>query len=111
MSPIERHTLLLIFSIAVLAPALGELVPRIRLPVVVLEVVLGMLVGPQALGWAEPGPVVNVLGRFGMAFLFFLAGLEIDFQAIRGRPLAAASLGWLVSLVLALALGWLLEAA
>jgi Kef-type K+ transport system membrane component KefB len=111
MSPIERQTLLIVLSIAVLAPVLVELVPRIRVPVVVVEIVLGLLVGPQVLGWAEPGPLITALSRFGMACLFFLAGLEIDFHAIRGRPLTKATQGWLLSLGIALALGWALQAA
>jgi Kef-type K+ transport system membrane component KefB len=44
-----------------------------------------------------------------MSFLFFLAGMEIDFKAIRGRPLTTAALGWLLSLGIALVLGFLLE--
>lgn len=109
MSPLEQQTFLVVLTLAVLAPVLGDLIPRIRLPVVVLEIILGILVGPQVLGWAEPGPVVNVLGRFGMAFLFFLAGLEIDFQAIRGRPLVRTGLGWLLSVAIGLGLGLSLQ--
>ena len=52
-----------------------------------------------------------MLSRFGMTFLFFLAGLEIDFEAIRGRPIAWAGLGWLVSVGIAMAAGWGLQAA
>src|SRR4051794_37159420 len=109
MSPTERSTLLIVFTIAVLAPVLADLVPRVRLPVVVLEIVLGLLVGPQVLGWAEPSPIITVFSRFGMAFLFFVAGLEIDFKAIRGRPITTAAFGWLLSLGIALAVGLALK--
>ncbi len=109
MSPAERSTLLLIFALAVLAPILADWIPRVRLPVVVLELGLGILIGPYVLGWAQPGPVLGALSRFGMATLFFLAGLEIDFHAIRGRPLRAASVGWLLSFGVAIAIGMMLQ--
>jgi hypothetical protein len=81
----ELHSLMLIFTIAVVAPLLCEWIPRIRLPLVVMEISLGILIGPQVLGWAAAGPTIQVLANFGLAFLFFLAGFEIDFPAIKGR--------------------------
>ena len=108
MTPIERTTILLIFAVGVLAPLLAHLTPRLRLPVIVLEIALGIVVGPQVLHWGEVGPVIQALGKFGLAFLFFLAGFELDFNAIRGRPLRLAILGWGISLVIALLLGRLL---
>src|SRR5262245_58091542 len=105
----ELHSLLLIFTIAAAAPLLCEWVPRIRLPLVVLEISLGILVGPQVLGWAAAGPTVTVLANFGLAALFFLAGFEIDFPAVRGRPITLATLGWLASLVVCLAVGFALR--
>jgi Kef-type K+ transport system membrane component KefB len=101
----ELHSLLLIFTIAAVAPFLCEWVPRIRLPLVVAEIGLGILVGPQVLGWAGAGPTIQVLARFGLAFLFFLAGFEIDFPAIRGQPLLLGALGWLASLLVCLGVG------
>jgi Kef-type K+ transport system membrane component KefB len=101
----ELHSLLLILTIAAVAPFLCEWVPRIRLPLVVAEIGLGILVGPQTLGWAASGPTIQVLANFGLAFLFFLAGFEIDFPAIRGRPILLAALGWVASLVLCLGVG------
>jgi Kef-type K+ transport system membrane component KefB len=106
----ELHSLLLIFVIAVAAPLLCEWIPGIRLPLVVMEILLGILIGPQVLGLAAVGPTIEVLANFGLAALFFLAGFEIDFPAIRGRPLASATLGWLASLVVCLGVGFGLEA-
>src|SRR5215831_1897333 len=105
----ELHSLLLIFTVAAVAPLLCDYVPRIRLPLVVAEIGLGILVGPQGLGWAAAGPTIQVLARFGLASLFFLAGFEIDFPAIRGRPILLAALGWLASLVVCLAVGMALQ--
>jgi Kef-type K+ transport system membrane component KefB len=105
MALTELHSLLLIFTIPAVAPLLCEWVSRIQLPLVVAEIGLGILVGPQALGWAAAGPTIQVLANFGLAFLFFLAGFEIDFPAIRGRPILLAALGWLASLVVCLGVG------
>jgi Kef-type K+ transport system membrane component KefB len=105
----ELPSLLLISAIAALAPFVGEWIPRIRLPLVVLEICLGILVGPQVLGLAAAGPTIQVLAKFGLAFLFFLAGFEIDFPAIRGRPLTFAVAGWFASLVVCLGVGFGLQ--
>jgi Kef-type K+ transport system membrane component KefB len=102
----ELHSLLIIFTIAAAAPLVCEMVP---VPLVVLEICLGILVGPQVLGWAETGPMIDELARFGLAALFFLAGFEIDFPHIRGRPLALAILSWLASLAICLAVGFSLK--
>ena len=109
MQPHEQSSLLIIVAIAAAAPFVCAWMPHIRLPLVVLEIGLGIVVGPQVLGWAANGPVIQVLSNFGMAFLFFMAGFEINFQAIRGRPLALSGFGWLGSLALGLGLGFALE--
>jgi Kef-type K+ transport system membrane component KefB len=105
----ELHSLLLIFTIAAVAPILCEWMPLIRLPLVVAEIGLGILVGPQVLRWAAAGPTIQILANFGLAFLFFLAGFEIDFPAIQGRPLLLGALGWLASLVVCLTVGFGLQ--
>jgi Kef-type K+ transport system membrane component KefB len=102
----ELHSLLLIFTIAAAAPLVCEVVP---VPLVVLEITLGVLVGPQLLGWAETSPTIDVLSKFGLASLFFLAGFEIDFPSIRGRPIVYAVLSWLTSFVICLGVGFGLQ--
>ena len=52
-----------------------------------LEILLGIVVGPQVLGWASNDEPVQVLSMIGLAFLLLLAGLEIDFDRLRGRLL------------------------
>ena len=101
----ERESFLLILGLAVLAPILADLIPRLRMPVVVLEIVLGIVVGPHVLNWVGATPAISIFSRFGLVFLFFLAGLEIDFKAIRGRPMTTAALGWVMSLGIALCFG------
>ena len=85
--------------------------PRFAIPVVVMELLLGIVIGPQVLGLADNDPTTEFLGNLGLGMLFFFAGYEIDFKRIRGAPLKLAALGWLLSLVLAYSLGGLLAAA
>lgn len=96
---------------AVLAPLLAEALRRYRVPIVVLEILLGMAVGPHGLGWVRDNVIIGTFALFGLCFLFFMAGLEIDFFRIRGRPTGLAFQGWLISLLLAGALCVLLRQA
>ena len=98
------QSLALIATAAVLAPVIADLLRRFRIPSVVIEIGLGILIGQQALGWAEVGDVVKGLSELGLAFLMFLAGFEIDLQRIKGSPLVKACLGWLLSLAIAFSL-------
>lgn len=80
-------------------------------PVVVLELLLGIVLGPQVLGVIAPDQFISFMANLGLAMLFFFAGYEIDFAAIRGRPLQLAMLGWACSLVLAYSLSGVLAIA
>lgn len=102
-------SLLVIMACAVVAPLIAFRVRRwLMVPAVVLELLLGVLVGPDVLDWARPTDAIGLLGDFGLALLMFMAGYEIDFARIRGRPVRAALLSWLVSFGLGLVLGLLL---
>ena len=95
------HTLLLVLAIAAAAPVIVEATHRIAVPIVVLEILLGVAIGPHGLGWAAPEGVISFLAISGLAFLLYLAGMEIDFSAIRGRPLNLALAGWSAGMALA----------
>jgi Kef-type K+ transport system membrane component KefB len=97
--------LLIICVIAVAAPLTVGFTPRLRIPAVVLEIVAGIVVGPSVLGWVRVDLPVQIIALFGLAFLLFLAGLEIDLHRLRGRVLRVATLGYLVTLVLGVAVG------
>lgn len=97
---ISFGSILVIAAVAFVAPILVNLVPRLRMPAVALEIVIGVIVGPSVLGWLELDLPVNVLSLLGLAFLLFLAGLEIDPARLRGR-MATIGLAFGVSLVLA----------
>jgi len=92
-------TMVLVPAIAVAAPLIVRGLGRwVAIPLVVFEIVLGLLLGPSVLGWVVPEEYMGMLAEFGLAMLFFLAGNEIDFRAIRGRPLSRAAIGWIISL-------------
>ena len=93
--------LLIISAVAFTAPLLLGMAPSVALPAVVLEIVLGIVIGPSVLGWVEVDEPVTVLSVVGLAFLLFLAGLEIDFRQLRGRALRVASTGFAVSFAVA----------
>ena len=95
----------LVAAIAVVAPLALNLT-SVRLPAIVLEIVLGIVVGPHVLAWATADEPVTVLSRLGLAFLLLLAGLEIDFTRLRGRLLRLTSASFVVSFALALAVGY-----
>jgi Kef-type K+ transport system membrane component KefB len=93
------------------APLALGFVPSLRLPSVVLEIVLGILIGPAVLGWVEIDEPVEVFSLIGLAFLLFLAGLEIDLGALRGKLLRQAGEGFAISIGLALLAALVLWAA
>lgn len=95
--------LLLIVFVATLAPILAEWSAKYRQPVVVLEVILGILIGPHLFKLANPDGFINTLSELGLAFLLFMVGLEINVDKIRGKPLSMAMTGWLLSFVVAIA--------
>ena len=103
------HSLILVPAVAVAAPLLVDVLRRwVQIPVVVFEIGLGILLGPSVAGWISEGQFIDALSEFGLAMLFFLAGKEIDFGRIRGRPLRRASLGWLLSIALGIGIGLLI---
>jgi Kef-type K+ transport system membrane component KefB len=108
---ISFDNLLIVVAAGFAAPLALGLVPRLRLPAVVLEIVIGIVIGPAVLGWVEVDQAVEVLSLIGLAFLLFLAGLEIDLTALRGIVLRAASAGFAISLGLAVLAGLALDVA
>lgn len=98
-------SIVIIAAAAVVAPLLAEMLRRWRIPSVLFELLLGILIGPAVLGWVEVDEFIKGLSEFGLAILFFMAGYEIDFKRLKGAPLNRAVGGWVVSLVLGLVLG------
>ena len=101
----------IIFVAALAAVTVVALPARFAPPVVVVELLLGIVIGPQVLGLAESDDFIDFFSNLGLGMLFFFAGYEIDFERIKGRPLKLALWGWLLSLLLAYGIGGLLAAA
>lgn len=93
--------------LAFLAP-LAVRLSRLPVPDTVLQILLGVLVGPYVLNWARADEPVDVLSLIGLSFLLFLAGLELDFDRLRGRTASRAVAGYALSFTVAVLVGMLL---
>jgi Kef-type K+ transport system membrane component KefB len=107
----EARSLVLVLLASVLGALLSRLHGRIVLPTVVLEIVLGILIGPEVLDIAEVNDYITFLSNLGLALLFFFAGLEVIERKVPRRALSRGTLGWTLSLALGLALGLGLQQA
>lgn len=85
-------------------------IKSIVIPTVVLELVLGIVIGPQVLG-IDVTPPISFFANLGLGLLFFFAGYELDLQRVAGRPLHLALAGWAISLAIAYTIGGVLAAA
>jgi Kef-type K+ transport system membrane component KefB len=82
---VEYANVLFVVAAAVAAPILAGLAPKLRLPAVALEIVIGLVLGPAVLGVVNVDVSLDVLSTFGVGYLLFLAGLELDLTTLRGR--------------------------
>ncbi len=111
-----------LLSVVLLAFLVPILLARFRrIPVVVGEILAGILIGPSVLGWVHPDePTLELLAEIGFAFLMFLSGLEIDFSILfaaskpghdmRKSPIFLAGLSFLLTVVFAAGIGfWLMS--
>ncbi len=111
MIGVDAESFLVIVSAAALAALISAFVsPRLVLPVVVVELLLGIAIGPQGADLARVDSATRFFSNLGLGMLFFFAGYEIDFERIKGRPIALGAGGWLVSLALAYGLAGILVA-
>ena len=109
---VDAGSFLAIVATAAVAGTVSAVVGArgVFIPVVVIELVLGVLVGPQLLDIAHVDDFTDFFADLGLGMLFFFAGYEIDIDRIRGNPLRLGVLGWLLSLALAYSLGGILAA-
>lgn len=101
-------SLVFICLAGVMAPLLTEPLRRLRVPAVVLEIGLGIVIGPQVLNLAQAGDLVQAFANLGLCFLMFLAGYDIDLNRVKGAPLNRAATGWAMSLVLGFGVAFVL---
>ena len=112
MIEVDTDSFFAIVVVAAVAAVTAAAVPkRLAPPVVVLELILGIVIGPEVLGLARSDDFVEFFANLGLGMLFFFAGYEIDFERIKGRPLRLGALGWLLSVALAYGIGGALAAA
>jgi len=105
MPPVSFTGLAIVAAVAFLVPLALGLAPRLRLPATVVEIVAGIVIGPAGLRWVGVDTPIGIMSLLGLAFLLFLAGLEIRFDRLRGRVLRDAGLGFAISLALAVPIG------
>lgn len=107
----QEFALLLLVSAVV-----GAVAVRLRQPLLVAYIVVGILVGPAALGWVNAHDQIDLLAQIGITVLLFVVGLKLDLTHIRhiGPVALATGLGQLgftilfgFFIVLALGKGWL----
>lgn len=113
--------LLLVVFLAFIVPLLLNRFRGLRLPIVVGEILAGILIGRSGLKLVgEHEPMLELLAEFGFVFLMFLSGMEIDFSNLavimtrgqsnnkRWNPVTLASLSFVLTLALSAGFGYLL---
>jgi Kef-type K+ transport system membrane component KefB len=107
----DLTSLVLILAASSLGAFLSRLHHRLVLPTVVVEIVLGIVIGPEVLDIAEVDDVIAALANFGLGLLFFFAGLEVVERRVAPTSLARGTVGWAVSLAIGLLIGLTLQQA
>ena len=102
MADVSFSSLAIVAAVAFSVPLLLGVAPALRLPAVVLEILLGIVIGPFGLRWVKADLPVQVLALIGVAFNLLLAGLEIDLDRLKGRLSKVAVVNFLLSFALAL---------
>jgi Kef-type K+ transport system membrane component KefB len=112
MVNVDTQSFFFIVLIAAIAATTVAIVPKgMAPPVVVLELILGILIGPEVLGLAHSSDFIDFFSNLGLGMLFYFAGYEIDFERIKGAPLKLGALGWALSVGIAYGIGGALAAA
>ena len=106
---ISFTSLLVVGAVAVAVPLFLGLVPAVKVPAVVLEILGGILVGPTVLGWVHLDVAVRVIADLGLGFLLFMAGFEIDLRRFDRRILILVSRAFVLSVMLALLVAYGLQ--
>ncbi len=110
MPEISLTGVLIVAAVAFLVPLGLGLVPALRVPSVVVEIAAGIVIGPAVLGLVEVDGPLRFMALLGLAFLLFLAGMEIDLGGLlRGGTLRSAGIGFALSLAVAFGIGYLLD--
>ena len=94
-------SLAIISIVAAIVPLIANRIPNKLVPETVLLLIAGAVLGPYALNVVNTTDAVSLLSELGMAFLFLLAGYEIDPRNLTGRQGRSSVITWLVSFAIA----------
>jgi Kef-type K+ transport system membrane component KefB len=109
VNPPDIQSLVLVLAASSAAAILSRVHRRVFLPTVVVEIILGIIIGSEVLDLAQVDRYIEFLGNIGLVFLFFFAGLEIVEKRVPRRSLALGARSWVLSLALGLVVGLVLE--
>ncbi len=110
--------LLLITLLAVIVPVLASRIRQVRVPIIVGEILAGIVIGKSGFDLVPSTPTLTFLAEFGFTFLMFISGLEVSFETLfasatdsekRPRwqyPLPLSVLCFLLTLALSVVLGF-----
>jgi Kef-type K+ transport system membrane component KefB len=103
----EHRIFLELAIIIFLSKILGAVSRRFRQPPVIGMLILGVLLGPTVLGWIQADEIILWIGKVGVLFLLFEAGLETDLKRVKkdSRQALLPALGGVI-LPFALGLGF-----
>ncbi|WIG60822.1 MAG: hypothetical protein OJF49_003570 [Ktedonobacterales bacterium] len=90
----------IIAVVAFAIPLLMDVLHIRMLPLVVVEIVAGIVIGPYGLHWVTSDAAVQIFSSIGLAFLLFLAGIEVNIRKLRGPILKLAGSAYLLTIVL-----------
>ena len=99
---VDFVSLAVIVLMAAIVPVIAHFVPRKIIPETVFLLFAGAVVGPHALQWVSMDNTISFLSDLGLAFLFLLAGYEIDPKNLGGKRGAHAFGTWAASFAIAL---------
>lgn len=99
--PVDLISLAIIALVAAACPILAKLIPGKLIPETVFLLIAGAVLGPNLVGAIELTDSVGLLSDLGLAFLFLLAGYEINPKSLTGSQGKRGLATWAVSIVLA----------
>ncbi|MCD9622909.1 cation:proton antiporter [Rhabdothermincola salaria] len=80
-------------AVLAVAAVVGLLANRLRQPLIVAFIAVGILVGPSVLGWVQDAEPLELFAEIGIAVLLFLVGLKLDLRLVRATGSVALVTG------------------
>ena len=82
-----------IVILLLVATLVGMFAVRLRQPLIIGFIAVGILVGPSSLNWIRSVEQIHALAQMGLALLLFIVGLKLDIRLIRGMGRVALATG------------------